>query len=190
MTPDERRLHDLADRHGPRVLAYLGRRVDPREDAADVYQAVLTTTWRKIHAVPSDHDVALGWLVAVARRELANHRRGQARRMAATERLRDALATGEHTAYEKGPQDPAVDALRAALDQLDETDRELVTMTYWDDLTSEQAAGALGISPAAARKRLQRARQRLAGRVTSATEGDTEPVRHASQGRRRALTSQ
>lgn len=190
MTPDERRLHDLTDRHGPRVLGYLGRRVTPREDAADVYQAVLTTTWRKIHAVPDEDDVALGWLIAVARRELANHRRGQARRMAATERLRDALATGEHPAYGPADGDPAVDRVRAALDRLDGMERELVTLTYWDDLTSDQAARVLGISSAAARKRLQRVRQRLAADVATATDGDPEPVRHASHGSREALASQ
>lgn len=45
MTPAEQRLEALADAYGPRVLAYLGRQTTPREDAADLYQHVLTTTW-------------------------------------------------------------------------------------------------------------------------------------------------
>ena len=47
-------------------------------------------------------------------------------------------------------------------------DREILTLTYWDGLTAEQVAAVFGISPAAARKRLQRARERLSACMTRA----------------------
>ena len=68
VTPAERRLEAIAIAHGRVVLSYLVRRTTPAEEAADVYQEVLTTAWRKIHAVPDDQDHALAWLLAVARR--------------------------------------------------------------------------------------------------------------------------
>jgi RNA polymerase sigma-70 factor (ECF subfamily) len=163
-TPDQRRLEDLARTHGQRVLGYLTRRIEVREDAADVWQQVLTTTWRKIYAVPSEDEAALGWLIAVARRELANHRRSANRRHASTERLRNALATLPAVAEDAGN----VDRARSALAALSEPDRELITLTYWDRLTSDQAAAALGISGTAARKRLQRARKQLATMLSDA----------------------
>lgn len=166
-TPDQHRLEELARAHGQRVLGYLTRRCEVREDAADVWQQVLTTAWRKIYAVPSDEEAALGWLIAVARRELANHRRSASRRHASTERLRSALATLPAAAEEASH----LDNVRSALAALAEPDRELVMLTYWDRLTSEQAAAALGISGAAVRKRLQRARERLATMLCDADPG-------------------
>lgn len=150
------RLEHLATVVGPDVLAYLARRTDPVEDAADVYAQVLTITWRRLPVVPADDREAFGWMLGVARRCLANHRRGGARRSALAERLRDELP---RTVRRPDP-DAALDAERA-LATLSPDDRELVTLVYWEQLTAKEAAAVLGISEAAARKRLQRAREAL-----------------------------
>lgn len=181
VTPHEQRLETLARLHGSRVLAYLARRVTPREDAADVYQQVLTTTWRKIHKVPEADDAALCWMLAVARRESSNHRRSAARRHAATDRLRDLFAEDATTAYGTGSSpDEATDRVTAALGELSDGDREVLTLVYWDELTSEQAGLVLGSSAAATRKRLERARSRIAVIL-----GTTDPSA-SDRGRERA----
>lgn len=170
MTPAERRLEAIAVAHGRVILSYLARRTTPAEEAADVYQEVLTTAWRKIHAVPDDEDHALAWLLAVARRALANHRRSRTRRLAATDRLAAELPRSEPAGDESpGP----LDAVREGLASVGADDREILTLTYWDGLTTEQVAAVFGISPTAARKRLQRARERLSARMRGAerTEG-------------------
>ena len=201
MTPAEGRLETIATTHGPRALAYLARRTTPVEDAADVYQDVLTTVWRKIHAAPDDEEYCLAWLLAIARRTLANHRRSQARRHAATQRLRGELAAYPLVAEEIGGEralDAAaateVDAVRAALEALGEDDREVLTLTYWDGLTSDQVAVVVGASGAATRKRLQRARERLEVALGAAGSAGSSPretvVRRGSQRGERALTGQ
>ena len=187
------RFEDLARRAGPRVLAYLGRRTDPRDDAVDVHQRVLLTAWRRIDDIPLDDEAAVAWLIGVARRELANHRRSGTRRLAATERLRAALSVGSGTvggsragwggwdagagpsaavgeagaAYDTGPE--LTERLRHALAILPETDQEIVTLAYWDGLTGEQIGVVLGLSAAAVRKRLQRAREALRARLDMGT---------------------
>jgi RNA polymerase sigma factor (sigma-70 family) len=152
---DERRLEQLAETHGPRVLSYLARRSGDQADTADVFQAVLVTAWRRISDVPGDDQAALGWLLATARRCLANHRRGQSRRLRAT----DALRASIRVAVDDPAEGPS--GISRALADLTEADRELVTLVYWDDLSVELAAQVLGITPPAARKRLERARTRL-----------------------------
>lgn len=164
MTPAEERFEALAGAHGPVVLAYLARRTAPERDVADVYQEVLMTTWRKIHVVPDDPDHALAWLLTVARRALSNDRRSHARRLAATDRLTAELATA---APNPGDSSSALDAVREALMGLHDDDREILTLTYWEGLTADQVAAVFGISGPAARKRLQRARDRLAVRLKS-----------------------
>jgi RNA polymerase sigma factor (sigma-70 family) len=179
VTRNRARLEHLAARSGPRVLAYLARRTETPADAADLYQEVLVLAWRRLERIPLGDDDALGWLLATARRCLANHRRGAVRRTAATQRLADSLVVGA----------PVVDhddgALRYALDRLPAEVRELVTLVYWDELTCDQAAAVIGIKPPAARKRLERARQRLRldledndnNRASCPSEGGSKPCR-------------
>jgi RNA polymerase sigma factor (sigma-70 family) len=50
--------------------------------------------------------------------------------------------------------------LRAALDGLAASDRELLLLVAWEGLTPTEVAAALGISQVAARTRLHRARKR------------------------------
>ena len=52
---------------------YLGRRCAP-DDAAEVLNDTLLTIWRRLDDVPADR--RLPWTYGVARRCLANHRRG------------------------------------------------------------------------------------------------------------------
>ncbi|MGD0198230.1 MAG: sigma-70 family RNA polymerase sigma factor [Solirubrobacteraceae bacterium] len=156
MNHDKRTLERIAEIHGPRVLAYLARRTTSPDDAADVFQAVLIVAWRRLPDISDDEQAAIAWLLGTARRCLANHRRGHTRRLEATERLR-------HTIHIREPELLAGQSavVEEALASLGAADRELLTLIYWEDLTTEQAATVLNIAPAAARKRLERARTRL-----------------------------
>lgn len=122
----EDRFAQLAGDVGPAVPGYLVRRVDPRDDAADVYQQVLTITWQKLRVVPRDEREAFAWVIGVARRCLSNHRRSGVRRGALTDKLRGKLALALRT-----PDDQSARAADELLDQLNHEDRELVTLVHW-----------------------------------------------------------
>jgi len=134
------------------ILAYLLRRVDQPEDAADLLADVYLVAWRRIDEVPRG-DGARMWLYGVARRQLANHRRGDRRRTALASELAGALRSV--TPPDDGGR------LAAALATLDETDRELIMLSAWDGLTSAEIGMLLGIRAATVRVRLHRARRRL-----------------------------
>lgn len=140
------------------VLGYALRRTASPEDAADVVAETMLTAWRKLPEVPAGAEAQL-WLYGVARRVLANHWRGQARRDRLGERLREQLSKGL-------PADPAEsaasdDAVRAALRRLPPADCELITLIAWEGLEPREAARVLGVSAATVRTRLHRARGRL-----------------------------
>lgn len=59
------------------------------------------------------------------------------------------------------------DELLAALDGLPTGMRQTVELTYWYGLTSDEAAGALGVTPEAVRQRLVRARCALRSALSS-----------------------
>ena len=134
MTPDERRLEHLAATCGPRVLGYLARPT-AHHDAADVYAEVLATTWRRIAAVPGDDARALGWMIGTARRCLANHRRGSKRRLDATHRLEQTLATA-------APPPEPDSCLAEAMAELAPDDAELLRLVYWDGPLGRARRGA------------------------------------------------
>lgn len=136
------------------VRTYAARRgcVD---DAEDVVAEVFVVAWRKLDKLPED---PLPWLLAVARRVLANRRRGDARRVALQDRLSGELSTSQGT---EGL--PAVDgAVALALAALDERDRELLLLVAWDGLRHADAARVLGLRTGTLTVRLHRARRRFA----------------------------
>jgi RNA polymerase sigma-70 factor (ECF subfamily) len=99
------------------------------------------------------------WLYGVARRVLANHRRGAERHDRLGVRLREQLSL--HL-----PRDPAElaatnGAVDAVLRQLSRVDRELISLIVWEGLEPREAACVLGVSPATVGARLHRARGRL-----------------------------
>jgi RNA polymerase sigma-70 factor (ECF subfamily) len=97
-------------------------------------------------------------LIGVARRALANQRRGENRRSKLVERLRTELAVDLGRMRVESPDGGEV---LAALATLDPADQELLRLNAWEGLEPSEAARVLGISSVAARSRLHRARRRL-----------------------------
>ncbi|MCI0156499.1 sigma-70 family RNA polymerase sigma factor [Leifsonia shinshuensis] len=138
----------------PDLLAYFTRRVWPTEDAADCLSETLLVLWRRRDDLPADARDHRAWAFGVARRVLANFRRGAIRRIALNDRLRESLATA---AVATGTDETMTDALA----QLTENDRELVTLILWDGFGVAEAGAILGLKPATARTRFARAKARL-----------------------------
>ncbi|MER6105277.1 RNA polymerase sigma factor [Streptomyces sp. NPDC001832] len=155
--PQERHrwLEALYGAHADRVMGYLVHRTD-RETAQEIASETFLLAWRKQKSVPDD---ALPWLLAAARRLLANRVRSNLRRQALAERIQAVMDCAPAVAFE----DRIADRERVfrVLMLLTETDREVLLLTGWYELTAQQAAKALGCSRAAYTLRLHRARKRF-----------------------------
>ena len=143
--------------HGRAVLAYALRRVENREDAADVAAETFLIAWRRLGEVPIGAEARL-WLYGVARRVIANLHRTERRRTRLGHRLAESLRTGLSTHPTAGGDGGEI--LRAMAD-LSDGDRELLLLVSWEELSPGDAAKVLEISSLAARSRLHRARRRL-----------------------------
>jgi len=161
----EERFRRLYDLHYRDVLAYALRRTEGADRAADVVADTFLTAWRRLDAVPLDGE-ARPWLFGVARRVLANHRRGARRRDALVERLAAELVTVPITRPDAveafGAGDASLAEVGRAFRALSERDREVLTLVGWEGLGSQEVATVLGCTHTAARLRLHRARRRLA----------------------------
>lgn len=156
---DERRREEIFEEiyraHYDAVARYALRRARSPDDAVDVIGETFLTAWRRLDDLP-DGDGARLWLYGVARRVLANHRRGAARRELLATRLRGEFA-------EAAPARPAETvAVRAAFGRLSDDDRELLSLTGWEGLSPGEIAEVLGCRAGAVRARLHRARKRFA----------------------------
>ncbi|MCC5580474.1 sigma-70 family RNA polymerase sigma factor [Microtetraspora sp. AC03309] len=142
------------------ILGYVLRRCRDPEDAADVVAETFTIAWRRVEELP-DGDEARLWLYGVARRVLANHRRGELRREQRTEALREHLASLSLLAHARSPEEDFSPVGRV-FRTLSDGDRELLSLAAWERLDTGQLATTLGISRNAVRIRLHRARKRFA----------------------------
>lgn len=153
----EQRFARLYHRHNADVLAYALRRAPTPEDAADVVAETFLVAWRRLADVP-DEVRALLWLYGVARRTLANQRRGELRRGHLAKRMRHELVAKAQTQPTPGGFDAVA---LGGLARLDEEDREILLLVGWEELKPGEVARLLDISSVAARSRLHRARRRL-----------------------------
>jgi RNA polymerase sigma-70 factor (ECF subfamily) len=145
------------------VRRYVRRRWDA-QSADDVVADVFVVAWRRLADVPDD---PLPWLLGVARRVLANRRRGDARDQALRGRIRSeqlrATATGEADASRGG------EAVWVALSILSERDREALLLVAWEGLSTARAARVVGVRANTFAVRLYRARRRFAHALRTQT---------------------
>lgn len=164
----EQRFIALWTEHGPRVMAYALRHLDP-DSAQDVVSETFLVAWRRLASVPDD---PLPWLLVVARNTISNLRRSghrQARVAVELQRFRQ-IAEPADAADVLATERTAVLAQLAALTP---KEREALLLVAWDGLTPKQAAKVAGCSLAAFHVRLFRARRRL--RADTSLHPDPSP---------------
>ena len=149
---DRDRLEELFRAHEPTVVAYVRRRA-PESAVEDIVAETFLVAWRRLGQVP---DPALPWLLGVARRVLAGHRRGESRRR----KLDSRLAATQSRALPRWAED-GEDRATLALASLPEKDREALTLIAWEGLSPSEAAIVLGEPAGRFRVRLHRAKRRI-----------------------------
>ncbi len=154
------RAEELVARESGALLDYFVRRTEHREDAADLLGDALLVVWRRERSIPADPAEARMWLFGVARRILAGQWRTR-RRGAALARQLQAVLVASPPADDPGE----FDHVRRAIASLDEVDREIIRLVYWDGFNLAEAARILQMNPATVRSRHARASARLRERL-------------------------
>ncbi|MFN0006744.1 MAG: sigma-70 family RNA polymerase sigma factor [Planctomycetota bacterium] len=189
---DERTLSEFFERERPRLVRMVGLRLDPslrpRLDPADVVQeswleiARRFPQWRENDSLPFHVWLRLvtGQTLAKAhRRHLAAHLRDALKEAPAAASRPNVSASSFADAFVASATTPTQAVQReelrarvlAALQELDEVDREIVALRHFEGLSNEEAAAELGIEPAAASKRFTRALLRLRPALGSLAPG-------------------
>ena len=150
---------EIFDSYAPSVLRFARRRLDDGDAAWDVVNDTFTTAWRHWDRRPAAGEL-LPWLYAIAGNAVRDQRRSAGRQSRLIARL-SAAGTASHTA---DPADGIVlgQSVAGAFARLPAADREVLRLVAWEGMTDARAIGlVLGLSPAAVRTRVHRARRRL-----------------------------
>jgi RNA polymerase sigma-70 factor, ECF subfamily len=134
-------------RHYGTVYRYVRKRSRSHEQAEDLAQDVFAAAAAALPGEDGDQPPVLAWLYTVAQRRFAD----EARRR---QREQSAGPAGEPS-VEYGP--PVAGAIAAALGRLERDQRRVVTLKLLRGASFAEAAGELGVTPAAAKMRFVRA---------------------------------
>jgi RNA polymerase sigma factor (sigma-70 family) len=167
----------LFDRHYDPICGYLRRRVEPA-----IADEIAAQTFLEAFDRRASYDPLRGepraWLYGIAINLLRRHRRAEQRRLRAYARA--AARTQQRDEHDRA--DDRVDAraaapaLAAALAALGASDREVLLLFAWTELSYNEIATAVGIPVGTVRSRLSRARRQVRARLES------ESIFHATGG--------
>jgi len=159
---------DLAyARYGQRIFGFLVRLSGSRAAAEDLFQLTFMRLAESGPHLRADSDLR-AWLFTVARNAFHSHAR--ARRVEA--RVDVELFAAERATSESADAGLAVAELERALARLNESDRELLLLFAVEGLSYAEVAAVLALDQVTVRKRVSRARARLA----EALDEDAPPM--------------
>ena len=157
----EARCRAWYEEHGCTIYSFLRFQVDSADTADDLTAEVFLRAVRSADRFDPARGEARSWLFRIAQNVLRDHgRRERRRRQVSLSDYRD-LRSDAPSPEERVLWQEEVGRLLAALGELSEGDRRLVSLRYGSGLSSAEAAEVLGIREAAVRTRLWRALGRL-----------------------------
>ena len=153
------RFEDIWNDHRLQVLAYCLRRV-PGPEGEDACAETFLVVWRRLEAVPPPPRTLL-FIYGIARKVLANQARSFHRRDRLNQKLANLGVSPPADPMHLVVQGAAGQQVAQAVRRLKPTDREIVRLDAWEELSREQIAEVMGLTRAAVDQRIHRAYQRL-----------------------------
>ena len=146
------------------VWLYAIRRARDPHEAADLVSEVFLSAVDSASSYDASRGTPIAWLLGIAARRFADGRRKEAREgrfLARFDARRHLDAADEEAVADRIDAERRAAGLDGAMADLSEGEREVLLLVSQDGLTPAEASQVLGISSAAARVRLSRARRRL-----------------------------
>lgn len=162
----------LVSRHQAAVLRYLRATLRDAADAEDAMQETFVAAWRSAGGYRGQAPVR-AWLLGIARNAARRSRRrrvGEPAQYVGLDELGTEAGWGSEDPEQQLLASLRRSALQAAFERLTESERETLVLRDLEDLAGEAVANMLGLSVAAMKSRLHRARLRLAAEVRKELE--------------------
>ncbi len=163
---DEDAFATLIEKYQRQVHALAFRKVGDFQTAEDITQETFLQVHQKL-ATLNDPTKFSGWLYAIVNHLcIAWYRKNRLQteslqEIHISEIEKDAYSRYVATEYAKTTAAAQRDLVKRLLTKLKESDREVITLYYFEEMTSSEIGTYLGISENTVKSRLHRARQRL-----------------------------
>jgi RNA polymerase sigma-70 factor (ECF subfamily) len=162
-------LEALLTLHAPAVLRFGNKMCRHPEDAQDVLQEALLAAARGVRDFRGDSSFST-WLFTIVRSFCIKKRRVSKFAPKETVSLENDTSAARLASSAPLPDEAAADrelsvALSAAIDELEEANREVLLLRDVEGLTAPEVAAVLGISVDAVKSRLHRARVQVRARL-------------------------
>ena len=156
---DTQALNDLYARYGSSILGFLMSRLNNRQLAEELLQDVMLSAWKNAESFRGDSKVKT-WLLVIARNRAINSQRRWSPQIV---QLNEAFGFENDST---GPMERMIkqanrEAVRSAIDQLPEGQKEVLVLVFFNQLSGIETAQVLGISEGTVKSRLHRAKQQL-----------------------------
>lgn len=152
-------LDELYARCGSAILGYLVAKLGDRELAEEVLQDVMLSAWKSAAGFRGDSKV-FTWLLSIARNRAINTYRKRKPSVVALDDVFD-LHGNDTGPLEQVERNDLRTAVARALRHLPETQREVLILVFYHQLTGPEVATVLDISVGTVKSRLHRAKQAL-----------------------------
>jgi RNA polymerase sigma-70 factor (ECF subfamily) len=161
---DEEAVRELVGRFGGLVFTVANRVLDDPAAAEDVAQQTFVQAWRHADSFEPGREFA-PWLATIARRTAIDALRREQRRPTSSLEDADPSQASLVTLPPSAEQIERVWAVRAAVESLDEPDREIMRLHYVEGHTHSEIAERLDIPIGTVKSRTHRAHRKLARRL-------------------------
>lgn len=168
---DDAAVRTLYQRYGGLVFTVANRIVGDRQRAEDVAQHTFVQAWRNADQFEPGRDFA-PWLATIARRAAIDSLRREQRRPAGSIENADPSDGSLVSMPPSAEQVEAVWGVRAAIETLDDEERQIVKLQHLEGYTHSQIADHLGVAVGTVKSRSHRAHRRLAKRLAHLKDDD------------------
>jgi RNA polymerase sigma-70 factor (ECF subfamily) len=144
---DEPAFARVYDRYGPILFGLLLRILRSRPEAEDVLQEVFLQVWQQARSFDPARGRAFTWLVTLARSRAIDRLRSVDSRERAAQRSADEqppAAESDEWAEDAAIRAERAEAVRGALAELPEEQRQVLVLAYLEGMTQTEIAAAKG----------------------------------------------
>ncbi len=161
---EEWALEEAYRRWGALIQTVALRSTGNPHDADDVAQAVFVSAWRGRHRYSPDHAALPAWLLGITKRRIADHWESRSREQRKVDAAGHASEVVPQT--EESVEQVADRVLIAdELSRLDQPQRQIMELAFFDDLTHHQIADRLAMPLGTVKSHIRRSLMRLRSRL-------------------------
>lgn len=163
---DRQSFRDLYDRYDGLLFTTIDKVLNDREDSEEVLQEVMSSLWRKAHLYHPGRGRPITWLASMARNRGIDRLRSKQRQSRLKSAYTDEMDVNPRgstglSGPEAATRRDTCQAVRSAVMDLTEVQREAIEKVYFEGLTQQEIADQLGQPLGTVKARIRRGLAKL-----------------------------